>query len=98
MFWMLLLMWRLDIVKFGILLFVLLDNRYSMLFLLILVIFVKLVGLLIGVKLNLKLFVWIIWFWGVFIIMLYEFGILWVVWKKDIDVFLNLIMLFFWIL
>lgn len=66
-----------------------------MFFLLILVIFVRFVGLLIGVKLNLKLLVWMMLLDGVLIIILYVLGILWVVWKKEIFVFLNLKMLFF---
>lgn len=66
-------------VKFGISVFVEFDSKYNIFLWFNWVILVMLVGLFIGVKLNLKFFVWIILFLGVLIIMLYVFGILCVV-------------------
>lgn len=69
-----------------------------MFFLFNFVILCKLVGLLMGVKLNLKLFVVIMLLEGVLIIMFKVLGILWVVWKKLIVVFLKWIIVFLLIL
>lgn len=57
-------------VKLGISEFVEFESKYRMFFLFNWVILVMFVGLFIGVKLNLKLLVWIIFFLGVFMMML----------------------------
>lgn len=67
MFWLILCLFK---VKLGISEFVEFESKYRMFFLFNWVILVMFVGLFIGVKLNLKLLVWIIFFLGVFMMML----------------------------